>query len=165
MATRTRVGPVCLILLLAIILEVLPLPDTLELLRPPFPAIVVIYWTMMWPNRFGIGAAWLTGLVLDILHGSILGQNALALSIIAYITLRFHLQIRIFPLWQLTLSVFALLVAEEFLVLWINGVAGIDTGGYGRWTRIIVGTLLWPPLMALMDGVRLRIESRRSSFN
>jgi len=119
---------------------------------------------MMWPNRFGIGAAWITGLMLDILHGSILGQNALALSMVAYLTMRFHLQIRIFPLWQLTLTVFALLTTEAFILFWIDGVAGIGTSGYGRWTHVIVGTLLWPPLMALMDGMRLRIETRRSTF-
>jgi rod shape-determining protein MreD len=165
MAVHTRIGPVWWMLLLAAVLEIMPLPETLEMLRPPWPAIVVIYWTMMWPNRFGIGAAWITGLVVDILHGAILGQHALALSVLAYITVRFHLQIRFFPLWQLTLTVFALLAVDAFIVFWIDGIAGIDTGSYGRWTQIIVGALIWPPLMALMDGVRLRIETRHSSFN
>ena len=156
--------PIWVVLLAAISLEVLPLPQFTDSLRPPFAAIAVIYWTMMWPRRFGLGATFIVGLVLDVLHGALLGQNALALSIVAYLTLRFHLQIRIFPMWQLTMTVFALLTINAFIQFWIDGVAGVASAGISRWTQVMVGAVLWPPLMAVMDRVRVQIETRNTTF-
>jgi len=156
------VWPVWVLLLIAAALEVIPLPEALQPLRPPLPAIAIIYWTMMWPRRFNLGAAWIIGLLLDLLHGQLLGQNAFALTVVAYLTLRFHLQIRIFPLWQLTMTVFALLAIDAFLQFWIEGVAGVASVDPGRWIRIVIGALLWPPLMAIMDRVRMNIETRET---
>ena len=78
--------------------------------------------------------------------------------------LRFHLQMRVFPLWQLTLTIFALLFLEAFLLLWIDGVLGKAEFGPGRWGPVIAGGVLWPVLMALMDRIRERLERRESSF-
>ncbi|MCZ6517463.1 MAG: rod shape-determining protein MreD, partial [Gammaproteobacteria bacterium] len=89
---------------------------------------------------------------------------AIALSIVAYLTLRFHLQIRIFPMWQLTMTVFALLAINAFIQFWIDGVAGVGAAGIGRWTQVMTGAILWPPLMALMDRVRVQIQTRGSAF-
>jgi len=156
--------PAWFVLVAAAALVSLPLPDFLTPFRPPWAAIAVIYWIMMWPRVFGVGSAWVIGLLLDILQGDLLGQNALALSVIGYLTLHFHLQIRIFPLWQLTMTVFALLVINAFILFWIDGVAGHPPAGFDRWTQVIVGGVLWPPLMAIMDRIRERIERRGPTF-
>ena len=165
MAHSVRLMPLYTAIVVAIFLEIAPLPGALQAIRPPFPALVLIYCAMMWPQRFGIGTAFGVGLCLDILHGQLLGQNALALTAVTYLTLRFHLQIRIFPLWQLTASVFALLTFGASLEFLIEGVAGLPPAGIPRWTRVLAGTLFWPILMGIMDRLRQRVESRRSSFN
>ncbi len=157
--------PVWIALIVAVALVSLPLPAGLAPFRPPWAALVIIYWIMMWPRAFGIGSAWIVGLLLDIMQGELLGQNAMALSIIGYLTLRFHLQIRIFPLWQLTMTVFALLAINAFILFWIDGVAGNAPIGFARWTQVIVGGILWPPVMAIMDRIRERIKHRDSVFN
>ena len=164
MYRKSVIWPVWVVMLAAISLEVLPLPGFVQPLRPPWAAIAVIYWTMMWPRRFGLGAAWVVGIILDILHGTLLGENAIALSIVAYVTMRFHLQIRIFPMWQLTTTVFALLTINAFIQFWIDGVAGVGSAGISRWTQVMTGAILWPPLMALMDRVRVQIETRGTAF-
>ena len=109
--------------------------------------------------------AWIVGLMIDILYGELMGQHALALTVVAYLTLRFHLQIRIFPLWQLTMTVFALLVIEAFILFWIDGVAGNPPVGIARWSQAVIGAILWPPVMALMDRARERVEHRDPTFN
>ena len=157
--------PVWLVFLGAAALMSLPLPDMLTPLRPPWATLVVIYWTMMWPRQISLGSAWVTGLILDVLQGSVLGQHALALTMVSYITMRFHLQIRIFPLWQLTATVFALLLAEAFILFWIDGVAGHPATGYARWTQALTGAVLWPLVMAPMDRLRERLQKRDRSFN
>ena len=126
--------------------------------------MAVIYWIMMWPRVFGLGTAWTVGLILDVLQGELLGQHALALTIVGYLTLRFHLQIRIFPLWQLTMTVFALLTFDGFIQLLIEGLAGLPIAGPIRWTRILSGALLWPIVLGVMDRLRMQSEFRSSSF-
>ena len=165
MARPVYSWPAYVALLVALALEIVPLPPVLELLRPPFVAMVLIYWIMMWPQLIGLGTAFLLGIALDILHGQLLGQNALALSIVGFLTLRFHLQIRIFPLWQLTMTVFALLAVDALLRFLVEGIAGLPRTGFENWTRIIVGTLIWPIVMAILDNLRLRAETQPSHFD
>lgn len=109
-------------------------------------------------------SAFIAGLLIDVAHGSLLGQHALSLSLVAYLVLRMHLQMRVFPLWQLTLSVFALMFLEAFLLLWIDGATGRAEFGVGRWGPVVAASLFWPLLMAVMDRIRERLERRDSSF-
>ena len=148
--------PVWLTLIGAAALMTLPLPDALTAYRPAWATLVLIYWIMMWPGRFGLGTGWAIGLLLDVLQGATLGQHALALTVVAYITLRFHLQIRIFPLWQLTATVFALLGLEAFILFWIDGIAGFPVTAWSRWLAVLTGALCWPPLTGLYSRLALR---------
>ena len=72
---------------IAYLLALVPFPEWAMNYRPEWVPMVLIYWVMALPYRIGIGSAWIVGLVLDILEGSILGLNAMALVIIAYVTL------------------------------------------------------------------------------
>lgn len=161
---KAPLWPVWFVMLVALAAELLALPAWLQPLRPAWVTLAVVYWCLMWPGRFGVVSAFLVGLVVDVAHGSLLGQHALALAMVAYVVLRFHLQMRVFPLWQLTLSVFALLFLEAFLLWWIDGVAGRAEFGPGRWGPVLAGGVFWPVLMALMDRIRERLERRDSSF-
>jgi rod shape-determining protein MreD len=156
--------PVWLVLIGCAALMSLPLPDWLTPVRPAWATMGVIYWSLMWPRKIGIGTAWLIGLLLDVLQGDTLGQHALALTVVSFISLRFHLQIRIFPLWQLTVTVFALLTTEAFILFWIDGMAGNPPVGLARWSQPLAGAVLWPLVMAFMDRVRERLESRDRTF-
>ena len=80
MARNVKLWPAIASLLVALMLEVLPLPEILDSWRPPFLTLVLIYWCMMWPNKIGIITAFFSGLALDVLCGSLLGENALALA-------------------------------------------------------------------------------------
>jgi rod shape-determining protein MreD len=164
--SRTRMSPVTLWLTLigAMVLTVVPLPELAEPWRPPFVTMAIIYWAMMWPRLCGTLTAFIAGLMLDLLYGSMLGEHAFALTVVAYLTVRFHLQIRIFPLWQLTFTAFMLMAIDAFLVFWADGIAGYPSGGFARWTQVIAGGLAWAPVMAFLDNVRLRAENRSKRF-
>ncbi len=164
MAKPVVIWPAIVSLLGALVLEVLPLPDALSFWRPPFLTLTIIYWVMMWPNRIGVATAFLLGLALDTLHGSLLGQNALTLSLVAYLCYRFHLQIRIFPLLQLTGSVAALLLVSAFVQFWIDGVAGLPSAGLLRGLPVITGTIVWPFLMGALDRLRYSAENRNTGM-
>lgn len=164
--SRVRTSPLTLwlTLLAAVVLAVVPLPALAQLLRPPFVTMLIIYWCMMWPSLCGLLTAFVAGILLDILHGSLLGQHALALVVVAFLVLRFHLQIRIFPLWQLTATATLLMALDAFFIFWSDGIAGHPIGGFERWTPVLAGGITWAPVMALLDHLRLRAENRRRSF-
>jgi rod shape-determining protein MreD len=110
------------------------------------------------PRSYSIGAAWIVGIIVDVTQGTLLGQYALALSAITYITVKSHLLMRVFPLLQLTATIFALLALYQFLLFWINGVAGVSAPAVTYWGPVLTGSLIWPLLYTFMSGVRYRVQ-------
>ncbi len=142
-------------------LTVMPLPGWAEPFRPDWVALTLIYWAMMLPRTWSVGSAWIIGIVIDVAQGTILGQHALALCFIVFVTVRFHLLMRVFPMQQLTATVFAILTLYQFILFWINGVAGIEVALVNYWGPVITGTLFWPVVMTLLSGVRMRVQHSR----
>ena len=148
----TRRLPVIITIVVALMLTVVPLPDWLVAFRPDWLALTLIYWAMILPRTWSVGSAWLVGLVLDVTQGTLLGQHALALCFIAFVTVRLHLLMRVFPMSQLTATVFSLLALYQFILFWINGVAGISAPSIAYWGPVISGTLLWPVITLFLNG-------------
>lgn len=151
--------PIILSLIVGLMLTIMPLPGAIDAFRPDWLALLVIYWAMQLPRTWGVGSAWVIGIVLDVSQGTLLGQHALALCVIAFVTVRFHLLMRVFPLPQLTATIFAMLALYQFLLFWINGVAAIDTPIVTYWGPVLTGTLLWPIVIMFLAGVRYRTRS------
>jgi len=81
--------------LISLVLSILPMPESLQLYRIQWTALVLIYWCMAVPERVGVGAGFLVGLLLDILTGTLLGQHALGLSVISFITIKTYRRVRV----------------------------------------------------------------------
>lgn len=152
--------PMVISLVIALALTILPLPRALDVIRPDWVALIIIFWALSVPRSYGVGIAFLLGIVLDVSQGTLLGQHALGLTVIAYITVRFHLQMRVFPLLQLTAFVFALNALYRFLLFWINGVAGISAPASVYWGPVVSCLVIWPLLYTFMSSLRYRVRSR-----
>ena len=152
----SRRMPVFMSFIFGLMLTIMPLPDVIDVFRPDWLAMLVIYWAMQLPRTWSVGTAWIIGIVLDASQGTLLGQHALALCCIAFITVRFHLLMRVFPVPQLTATIFPILAIYQFLLFWINGVAGVDAPSIAYWGPVISGTLMWPVMMAFLSGLRYR---------
>jgi len=150
----TRQTPFVITMILAMMLAIAPVPDWASPFRPDWVALALIYWTMMVPKKYSVGIAWIVGLVLDVAQGTLLGQHALVLSLVVYVTAKFHLQLRQFPLLQLSATVFAMLGLYQFILFWINGVAGVNAPSVTYWGPIISGALVWPLLNVVLASVR-----------
>lgn len=155
----SRHAPVVVSIIVALGLSMLPLPRAVDAFRPDWVALIMIFWALAVPRSYGAGIAWIVGIVLDVSQGTLLGQHALSLSVIVYITVRFHLQMRVFPLAQLTAAVFALLSLYQFLLFWINGVAGISASATTYWAPVLMGTLVWPLMFMLLNNLRFRVQT------
>jgi rod shape-determining protein MreD len=153
--------PVWLCLLAALLLSIVPLPALLEAFRPDWVALTLIYWALVFPRVFGLLTAWASGLLLDVAQGTLLGQHALALTVMIYFPLRFHLRLRVFPIWQLSATVMALLALYQFILFWINGTAGVASDLIDYWGSVITGALVWPPLMLFFNGMRQQMTAER----
>ena len=150
--------PVIVTIIVALMLALVPLPDGAQPFRPDWVVLTLIYWAMMLPRSWSVGSAWIIGLLLDVAQGTILGQHALALCLVVFVTVRFHLLMRVFPMSQLTATVFALLALYQFILFWINGVADIPAPLVGYWGPVITGTIIWPFLSMFLSGIRLRVS-------
>ena len=135
---------------------VVPLPDLLEPLRPNFVALAILWLCLLSIRSTGLLLAWAAGLAIDALHGMLLGQNALALVVIAYIALKMRLRIRAFPILHQSTVVFGLLAIHEFILFWIDGIAGFPVTAWARWLPVLTGALCWPLLTSLYSRLALR---------
>ena len=130
--------------LVALILTVLPLPRALDVLRPAFLVLTVLYWSVNSPRTGGIAFGFFAGLVLDVFQGPVLGEHALALALVTYIVVREHQRIRSKPVFQQALIVFAALVFYEFLLWALDGWTGHPITSPLRWVHTVTGALIWP---------------------
>lgn len=140
----------------ALILSIWPLPGALQAFRPAWVALVVIYWCLALPGRFGVVSAWILGLLLDVLHGGLLGAHALALTLVAFVALRSHLQVRMFPLWQQSLVVAVLVGLYTFTLYWVDGLSGRPVSLALRMAPVLLSVLLWPLVFIVLRNLRRR---------
>lgn len=140
--------------LLAYVLTILPMPVWLAQTRPDWVALVLVYWCFALPQRVGVGIGWLSGLLQDAVQSSLLGQHALAYAVLAYLTLKLHQRVRVFPLWQQALSVMLLLLLIRLVVLWSNSFVGRPLPVVDYWLGALAGAALWPAVFFLMRELR-----------
>ncbi|HMN35365.1 MAG TPA: rod shape-determining protein MreD [Chiayiivirga sp.] len=149
--------------LVAFALALWPLPEYLAAFRPNWLALVLCYWVLEAPQRVGLGTAFVLGLAADLMFGSLIGEQALRLCVIAFILLRFRAQLRYFTLLQQAAAVLALLLNDRVVVLMIRALAGEGWPPASFWIAPAVGAVLWPWIFLLLDDVRLRLRAREGS--
>ena len=138
----------------AFILSMIPLPQILQAVRPEFVLIVLIYWNIALPNRIGVGIGWIAGLVFDVSSDALLGQHALTFALIAYLAIKLHQRIRVFPVWQQALTIFVLIMFQGTINLWIMGMLG-DAPSISVFMLPAISTaLFWPVGYFLMRQLR-----------
>ncbi|QLE98372.1 rod shape-determining protein MreD [Neptunomonas phycophila] len=147
-------------LIIGFILSQMPLPAMLVWWRPEWVAMLVIYWVMALPHRFGIGSAWMAGIVLDVLKGSLLGMNALSLTIVALITLILHKRLRMYRLWQQAMMVLVLVGINQLIFHWIQSMAGTTGDSLIFLLPALVSALLWPWVFVVLRGIRRAFHIR-----
>jgi rod shape-determining protein MreD len=142
--------------LVALILTIWPLPQWAEVFRPAWVALVTIYWCLWLPERVGVIIAFFAGLLVDALSGTLLGEHALALVLVAWAALWMHLQVRVFPWWQQCVVVLGILAMHALVLFWVDGMLGYTVGAAMRWTPALVSAALWPWILQVMSRSQQR---------
>lgn len=151
---RERTWVIPLALVVSLLLGVMPLPLILQPLRPFWVALVVAYLVVELPDRFGIGRAFLIGLVADLLYGSLLGEHALRLVIFSFLLQRFRARLRFFPPAQQALVMGALLLNDRLISAALHLLLGQPQLPLSWWWAPLPGMLLWPLVFELIDRLR-----------
>ena len=147
-------------IIFGLILQIYPLPESLEWWRPSWLLLTMIYWIMAIPNRVGIVSAWIVGLILDVSMGNHLGIHGATFAICAYIVFSLNKRLRLFTLWQQSLLV-GLLVGFDLVVsLWIENFIEYRLRSGEYWFPIISSTLIWPISFILLRHIRRSFHIR-----
>ena len=144
-------------LLLALGLQVMPMPDAWLIWRPNWLGMMLAYWCIAAPSRVGVFYGFLFGLFLDLLEGVTFGHNALLLSLMAYLVLLLYQRLRIYSLWQqagLLIVVFGLI---QLMDQWLRLMFGASVLHIEFVYSAIVVGVLWPWWFTLMQVIRRQL--------
>jgi rod shape-determining protein MreD len=144
------------------LLSLIPMPEPLSEFKPYWVALVMIYWTLETRGMIGLGLAFLIGLTLDVLSGSLMGLHALSLVVMVFLVQRFRPRLRFFPPWQQVLGVLGLLVNDKIILIWILALLGEPMPTWEYWLAPVVGMALWPWIFLLLDRIRARQRQHKS---
>lgn len=135
---------------LALLVNLLPWQAAVSNFTPDFVALLILYWTLNQPRRVGVGIAFFLGVLMDVGDANVLGQHALAYSVIAGLLLIRQRRIAIYPFWQQALLALALLLLAQVIMVVIRAAMGAAFVGWTYFIGSFFAALLWTPLSNLM---------------
>lgn len=156
--SNLRIG--VLTMVVAFMLAIMPLPEWAIELRPEWVTLVLIYWVMALPASIGVTIAWMMGLMLDVSHGAVLGQNALGMVIVIYIIHSQHQRLRVASLLQQAIVIFVLLLIKQLLALWVSGIMGQAPDTWLYFMPSLTSAVLWPWLYIILRDLRRKFGYR-----
>ena len=154
-------GVLIVTLLLAALLEVVPLPDAANWVRPEWMLLVLVYWVLILPRRVGVLWGFFVGLYMAVLTGTTLGQWGLGFSLGAFIMLLAYKRMRVFTVLQQCAVIFLLVGSVSLLAYLVQEAVGRTL--YPPYTILyssLASAIVWRPVCALLRWVQLRFIVR-----
>ena len=111
---------------------------------PDILAVVLVFWTVHQPLRVSIGAAFVFGLLMDVHQGGLLGQNAMAYTVLSFFATTIHRRLLWFSLPSQAAQVFPLFAASHAIELLLRIVSGGTFPGMHIFLAPVLEALLWP---------------------
>jgi rod shape-determining protein MreD len=142
---------ILLTIVIASLLGIMPLPRWLEIWRPEWIALVLVYWVIALPHRVGLFTAWIVGFFVDVLEGSLLGLNAITLTLIAYVALSLYQRLRMFTPLQQSTTILMLIGVSQLLIFWVLTATGQNTPQNLMFVvSALSSALVWPLVFVLL---------------
>lgn len=141
-----------------LLLSVSPLPQFMEIFRPLWLALLLAFWALMLPHRIGMTTAWMLGLAEDVLYGTLLGQNAMILTLITFLVMSLQQRMRTFPMWQQSLVILVIFGLAQLAQLWLSALTGNRQPTLALVLPALVSALLWPWVSYGMRGLSKRLN-------
>lgn len=149
---------IALSLLLAFSLNLLPwgrIPGV-----PDFVALTLVFWGVHQPRKVGIGIAFLMGLMMDVHNASLLGENALAYTLLSYFAITLHRRVLWFSIGTQALHVLPLLLLTQLVQLLVRLAAGGTFPGWLYFSASLSSVILWPIMSWILLAPQRRAVNR-----
>jgi rod shape-determining protein MreD len=138
---------------LAFCFSILPLKGIAANLRPEMICLVMFYWTLKYPQHYGILLSWLIGLCWDVLLGTTLGVHGLALALQTYLVLSMIQRLQMYPLLQQSFVVFIVVGIVLMLYRWIDGFLAQPARDMAYLLGAVGSAVCWPLLTTLLQKI------------
>lgn len=138
---------------IAFVLASFPMPRLIDYIRPEWVAMTAIFWVLVSPTKAGIFLSLSMGILLDVLHGHVLGLNALSLSVMAYLVILLHSRMRLYNPVQQSFLVFILIGLFLLVRYWTESVV-IGQGKTALLWPSVGSALIWPLWYNLLLAIR-----------
>jgi rod shape-determining protein MreD len=138
------VNPLFIAFTLALAFGVNLLPLGRQPAMPDLLAVALVFWNVHQPRRVGVGAAFVFGLLMDVHQGALLGQHALAYTLLSFLAITIHRRLLWFGVVEQTLQIFPLFFGAHAVALLVRLLAGDMFPGWWLLLAPVLETLLWP---------------------
>lgn len=137
-----RIGTIVLSFAVALLLDFLPWKNIAPV--PDFVALTLTFWCIRQPRLVGLGVGWLLGLMMDTGNAVLLGQHALAYSLLAFSAISLSRRILWFPWMLQAMHVAILLLGAKVVELLVRLAAGAPFPGWSLLVGPLIAAALWP---------------------
>lgn len=131
-------------IIVAFLLLLLPYSETWLVWRPEWVVLAFIYWGMTTPDKVSLVLAFICGLFIDTLYGSILGQHAFGLVVVVFMTLRLLPRISSNVGWHKYALIGLVLGTYMLINLWIMAATGNNPATWQYWLPLFSSLIIWP---------------------
>ena len=138
----------------AMVLAVMPMPLWLLWGRPEWVCLALIYWCIALPQRVGLLTALCLGVMLDVLEGAVMGQNAFALLVVTLLSLTLYQRLRVYSLWQQAGVVFIMVGISQLICQWVQNIEGAGAVPPLFLLPAVSSALLWPVVLHVLRLMR-----------
>lgn len=145
-------------LVMALLVTMLPLGRLAWL--PDLVALTLVFWSVHQPHRIGVGVAFVLGLLVDVHQSAMLGQHALAYTILSFFALTIHRRLVWFTLPSQALQILPLFVTAHAVELFVRLVGGATFPGYSLALAPLIEAALWPLISILLLAPQRRAPDR-----
>lgn len=145
-------------LVVALMLSMLPLGRIAWL--PDFVALALVFWSIHQPHRVGMGSAFVMGLLVDVHQSAMLGQHALAYTLLSFMALIVHRRLVWFSVFSQAVQIFPMFAIAHALELLVRLIAGGVFPGYGIMLAPVIEAALWPIVSTVLLAPQRRAPER-----
>ena len=127
---------------------------------PDFLALVLVFWNIHQPRKVGIGIAFMFGLLMDVHESGLLGEHALAYSLLSYGAIALHRRVPWFGSIGRTLHVLPLFLLAQIVTVIVRIAVGSGAPDASYFLASATTALLWPIGEALLLAPQRRAIER-----
>jgi rod shape-determining protein MreD len=137
----------------ALLLQIIPINGSIAYWRPQFLLLLVFYWLFYGRSKYGVGFAWMIGIILDMFAGEMFGRYAITFSLCAYFLILLSKRLHHFGIFHQAVLIFFMVLLNQLLVTSISLLYRADWSVALLMGSSLTSALIWPLLALVMNKI------------